>query len=136
MYGEVQFLLSWRDLVGVAGGAGHLLPVGPADPLRLLVEAVGVAEAVPGGGQEGDGDVGPGQEVLHVLGEMVDVPHDGLVTVTVPPHRTQPGVTVGRGHLVEAGPVVGQVGEDVGPQPPVVRGPGVDVIKLRLPVLS
>ena len=58
----------------MAGGTSHLLPVGPADPLSLLVEAVGVAEAVPGGGQEGDGDVGPGQEVLHVLGEMVHVP--------------------------------------------------------------
>ena len=58
----------------MAGGAGDLLPVGAADPLGLLVEVVGVAEAVPGGGEERDGDVGPGQEVLHVLGEVVHVP--------------------------------------------------------------
>ena len=42
----------------MAGGAGDLLSVGPADLLGLPVQTVRVAEAVSGGGEEGDGNVG------------------------------------------------------------------------------
>ena len=42
----------------MTGGTGDLLPVGVTDPLRLLVQTGGVAEAVFGGGEEGDGNLG------------------------------------------------------------------------------
>ena len=42
----------------MTGGTGDLLPVGITDPLRLLVQTTGVAEAVSGGGEERDGDLG------------------------------------------------------------------------------
>ena len=52
----------------------YLFPVRAADLLRLGVEALGVAEAVPGGGEQRDGHLGLAQQLLHVLGQVVHVP--------------------------------------------------------------
>ena len=47
-----------------------------------------------------------------------------------------PVVLVTLCHLVEAGPTTGEVRQEVVPHPPVIRCPHVDVIKLRLPLMS
>ena len=58
----------------MTGGTGDLLPVGSADPLSLLVEVVGVANAVSGGREQRDGNFCLREKVLHVLREVVHVP--------------------------------------------------------------
>ena len=47
-----------------------------------------------------------------------------------------PVVLVSVCNLVEASPAAGEVRQEVVPHPPVISGPHVNVIKLRLPVLS
>ena len=78
-----------RKLIAVTGGAGDLFSVGSAYLVTSLVQVVSVTEAVSGGGEERNRYLGSAEQILHVLGQMVDIPHHSLVTVTISPHTLQ-----------------------------------------------
>ena len=78
-----------RKLIAVTGGAGDLFSVGSAYLVTSLVQVVSVTEAVSGGGEKGNRYLGSAQQILHVLGQMMNIPHHSLVTVTISPHTLQ-----------------------------------------------
>mmetsp|Transcript_21620 Transcript_21620/g.40681 ORF Transcript_21620/g.40681 Transcript_21620/m.40681 type:complete len:388 (+) Transcript_21620:93-1256(+) len=82
MLGTNKYVLLYSLVRGVAGRAGDLLLV---HIVRCVVGSVGVlGRGVVGReAEKRDDDSCVGHELLDVLGEVVDEPHDGLVAVTV-----------------------------------------------------
>ena len=84
----------WWQFIAMTGSTCDLFPVSSTYLVTLMVQVVSVAEAVSGWRQQRDRDLGCGQEILHVLGQMVDIPHDCFMTMAISPHILQSSMSI------------------------------------------